>query len=179
MQHPYVARFCEACPDTNFGRITSDLALWKLLHAEDRKEESGQIPGDGTIRLAAARLAEWHRAADCFDHGKCLPCSPLPDRRGGCIAHSAASHGKCRFCSELNRTSLPLSITMNDGPESVDSSEYSCRHRESSRIFHLFLSCDHDSADSRCLLYAGFKTGNWDGYAELFCSSHCRKEASI
>lgn len=111
MYNQYFARSCEACSDTNFGYITSDLAFWKCLNAKDcdgTLGKVGQILEDGTMHFDAERLVEWYKAANCFEDEKCLHCSQLPDCLGGCIAHSAISQGESRICSEFNLTSLPF-----------------------------------------------------------------------
>lgn len=111
MYNHYFIRSCEACSDTNFGYITSDLAFWKCLNAKDSKNEFGkvgQILEDGTIQFDASRLVEWYKAANCFENEKCSQCPQLPDCLGGCIACSVASQGNYRICSEFNLTSLPF-----------------------------------------------------------------------
>ena len=109
MYNQYFARSCEACSDTNFGYITSDLSFWKCLNAKDCHEEFGkvgQILEDGTIKFEAKKLFHWYRVANCFENEKCLNCSQIADCLGGCIAYCSANG--TRKCSNFNLTSLPF-----------------------------------------------------------------------
>lgn len=111
MYNQYFARSCEACSDSNFGYITSDLSFWKCLNAKDAHAEYGkigQIMNDGSIKFNAKRMVEWYKASNCFENEKCLQCTQLPDCLGGCIAYCASHAGKERLCSQFNLTSMPF-----------------------------------------------------------------------
>ena len=109
MYNKYVGRSCEACSDSNFAYITPDLTMWKCLNAKASNTDVGKIGkilNDGTVEYYGKNIAEWYKAADCFEDDKCRSCSKLPDCWGGCIAQNIVN--KKRLCTDFNISSLPF-----------------------------------------------------------------------